>query len=203
MIHERNLKQIISWHYPFKYIFYVKIQFSVTLNLKSDKDLDPDPHGSVLVLLPGSGTALRKKAGSLSEATLKPIQIHNPAFCFLWFILLWIFFLNWKTRLLTLSALKWRCRGGMAADLKKRNSMWIRIRNRKFLITDLVPDPDLDAYNLSKIWINLRNKFYILKFLNDLKLKPIGTYLTTYFFHRQRNVQVGSGYEWICNLFAS
>jgi hypothetical protein len=41
-----------------KYIFRVKIQLFVIL--KSDHD--PDPHGSALVWIPGSGFALRKEA---------------------------------------------------------------------------------------------------------------------------------------------
>jgi hypothetical protein len=38
-----------------KYILDVKIQLFVTLKA----DQDPDPHGSELVWLPGSGSALR------------------------------------------------------------------------------------------------------------------------------------------------
>jgi hypothetical protein len=44
----------------FLYIFHVKIELFGTGKF----DQDPDPDGSALVWLPGSGSAARKKAGS-------------------------------------------------------------------------------------------------------------------------------------------
>ncbi len=48
--------------------FHVKIQIFVTANS------DPDSHGSALVWLPGSGSALRQKAGSGSAFKLLRIR---------------------------------------------------------------------------------------------------------------------------------
>jgi hypothetical protein len=41
-------------------ISHVKVQLFAT----ADQDLDTDPHGSALVWLPGSGSALSLKSGS-------------------------------------------------------------------------------------------------------------------------------------------
>jgi hypothetical protein len=70
-LHRGMFADLLTNHLTFS--FLVKIQLFITLKLYQD----PDPHGSLIVWLPGfgSGSALRSKAGSGSA--LKPMLIHK------------------------------------------------------------------------------------------------------------------------------
>ncbi len=60
-------------YFLLKYIFLIKIQIFGSVTLKVWAGSGPDTHGSAFVCLPGSGSALRHKAGSGSA--LKPMRI--------------------------------------------------------------------------------------------------------------------------------
>ena len=57
---------IVSYFRVIFYVFYDYRKLFMSLFFTKFVKLDPDPHGSALILPPGSGSAFRKTAGSRS-----------------------------------------------------------------------------------------------------------------------------------------